>query len=87
MALVNKTDLLSMDYSYLGEPFLWYCANPSDETSGMDFSYLGEPFVINPGASFSQNISKVNTASWWSRVKKIGGKLITDIQKINQTEP
>jgi hypothetical protein len=48
MAIPNKTDLQTMDFSYLGEPFVDVPANVAIVTTTMDYSYLGEPFVTNP---------------------------------------
>jgi len=84
MAIVDRDDLVTMDYSYKGEPFVWISANPANELYSMDLSFQGLPFAVNQNRL---NIDKANSASWWSKVKKIGGKLITDINKVNSTEP
>jgi hypothetical protein len=86
MGLPTSTELKSMDYSYRGEPFVWISANNSINLSTMDYSYNGEPFVVNPGIA-PHNIRNVNTVSWWLKVKKFGGKLISDINKVNTIEP
>lgn len=44
MALPNKDDLDSLDYAYLGEPFINIEAK-SLNTQNLDYAYLGEPFV------------------------------------------
>lgn len=48
MSLPTDTDLKTMDYSYLGQPFIMVPAKPTIDTSTMDISYLGQPFVTNP---------------------------------------
>ena len=51
MALPNKTELQTMDYSYAGLPFVDVPASGSIDTFTMDYSYSGLPFVTNPGVS------------------------------------
>lgn len=48
MALPIKTDLVKMDTSYLGRPFVSVPAKATILTTPMDISYLGQPFVTNP---------------------------------------
>jgi hypothetical protein len=47
MALPTKTDLLTMDYSYQGQPFVDVPAQDSIVLSTMDYTYQGQPFVRN----------------------------------------
>jgi hypothetical protein len=86
MGILTPAEIKSMDYSYKGEPFVWITANDSIDLYTMDYSYKGEPFVVNSGME-SHNLNKVNTVSWWTKVKRFGGKLIVEINKVNQTEP
>jgi len=51
MALPNKTDLQTMDYSYQGQPFVNVPAKSSIDLTTMDHSYQAQPFVGNPAAS------------------------------------
>jgi len=51
MALPTKTDLVKMDYSFNGEPFVDVPGNSSIDLMTMDWSYLGEPFVRNPSGN------------------------------------
>ena len=44
MALPNKTNLETLDYAYLGAPFVNVEAK-SLSTSTLDYAYLGAPFV------------------------------------------
>ena len=48
MALPNKTDLQTMDYSYQGQPFVNVPSKSSIDLTTMDYSYQGQPFVGNP---------------------------------------
>lgn len=48
MSIPKKTDLLTLDYSYLGEPFCNVAANCNTDSNGLDYSYLGEPFWSAP---------------------------------------
>ncbi|MFA6973987.1 MAG: hypothetical protein WC238_04610 [Parcubacteria group bacterium] len=68
MALVKRSDLMSMDCSYLGEPFVWVTANPLDDLMGMDKSYLGSPFVTNGGVVYH----RVIRVSWGNVNKFLG---------------
>jgi hypothetical protein len=45
MALPTRDNLLTMDFSYMGEPFVQVAAKSSVDTDGLDYSYLGEPFT------------------------------------------
>ena len=51
MALLTDIDLKTLDYSYLGQPFVFVPANITIDTPTMDYSYLGQPFVTNYGQS------------------------------------
>lgn len=80
MAQFNRKNILTMDFSYHGEPFVFLSSNPSDDLSGMDFSYQGEPFVSNwlPGSKIKQiHTSPYNTigkihGTGKSKIKKLG---------------
>lgn len=48
MAIPNKTDLETMDYAYLGQPFVYVAAKTGMNLPSMDYAYLGQPFVVNP---------------------------------------
>jgi hypothetical protein len=45
MSLPNAADLGTLDYSYLGEPFVDVETKSGQNTNSLDFSYLGLPFV------------------------------------------
>lgn len=53
MALPTDEDLKTMDYSYLGQPFVFVPAKVTIDTETMDYPYLGQPFVTNPAQSQS----------------------------------
>jgi hypothetical protein len=76
----------TMDHFYNGEPFVNVYLHEENLLS-MDYFHDGEPFISVNRMVNAQNIKTVNTASFWSRVKKFGGKLIPEIKKVNQTEP
>lgn len=86
MALPTQTSFKTLDIHKNGLPFI--CL---DLTGGncytMDYHQNGLPFVFNSLTGENHNIKKVNSVSWWSRVKKFGGKLTADINKVNTTEP
>lgn len=44
MAQVTKNDLLKMDFTFMGEPFVQVEAKPLD-TLNLDYTFMGEPFV------------------------------------------
>jgi hypothetical protein len=51
MALPSNTDLATLDYAYLGQPFVQVEAKSLD-TETLDIAYLGQPFVaVGPGAA------------------------------------
>jgi hypothetical protein len=45
MTTPSKDNLLTMDYAYLGVPFVNVQTKDSQTTSSLDFAYLGLPFV------------------------------------------
>ena len=48
MSLPTQTELKTMDYSYLGQPFVNVPAKTGMALSTMDYAYLAQPFVPNP---------------------------------------
>lgn len=51
MALPSNTDLASLDYAYLGAPFV-QVESKSLSTTNLDVAYLGAPFVaVSPTAA------------------------------------
>ena len=85
MGLLDQNDLISLDYSYLGEPFLFVAADPDIDLLSMDYSYLGEPFVSNWVTGTATNkIKKIHTSPW-SKIKNIFGKSISGIKTIAST--
>jgi hypothetical protein len=61
MALPNKSNLVTMDYSYLGQPFVEVPAKDSIVLTTMDYSYLGQPFVRNPAGAGAASIALTGT--------------------------
>jgi hypothetical protein len=86
MASPSFSAEFTMDHFYNGEPFVYVHLHEENLLS-MDYFHNGEPFISSNQMDIAQNIKTVNTASFWSRVKKFGGKLIPGINKINKTEP
>jgi hypothetical protein len=56
MAFPTSTDLLTMDYSQNGMPFVNIPASGNIDTFTMDYSQNGLPFVTNPSVSGPSNI-------------------------------
>lgn len=48
MSIPTQTDLVKMDYSYQGKPFVNVPAKRSVNLDSLDFSYQGQPFEGNP---------------------------------------
>lgn len=51
MALLTPTQLATMDYVYLGAPFVYVPAKSAIVLATMDYVYLGAPFVTNDYAA------------------------------------
>jgi len=47
MALPTPIELATMDYVYLGGPFVSVTTKTTTLTASMDYVYLGLPFVVN----------------------------------------
>jgi hypothetical protein len=66
MALPSETDLATLDYAYLGQPFVQVEAKSLD-TETLDIAYLGAPFVaVGPGAVTGFNVY-VNASGVWKQ--------------------
>ena len=51
MALPSNTNLATLDYAYLGQPFVQVEAKALNSVS-MDIAYLAQPFVaVGPGST------------------------------------
>lgn len=84
MALPNKTDIQTLDWSYQGLPFGDVPANGTVITTTMDWSYAGLPFVTNPapvvsGPTHLKTMFGVAKAN----IKTINGVAIANIKTIN----
>ena len=63
MAAPTKTELLTMDWSYKGQPFVDCAANATViNLATMDWSYMGQPFVSIVSAEVATN---TNDAFAW----------------------
>lgn len=51
MALPTKSDIITMDFSYNGLPFVDVPGNTTVDLMTMDWSWHGMPFVSNNAAS------------------------------------
>lgn len=78
-----RPEILSLDYSYMGLPFVMVCANPNDNQLEMDFSYYGLPFVSNCSLYLPINVNKVS----WRFVDKFLGVNSENVTKIAGVEP
>lgn len=56
MALPTKTDLQTMDYPFMGQPFVSVPAKFTVDTTTMDYPFMGQPFVTNPSASSGSTV-------------------------------
>ncbi len=60
MSLPTRDNLFGLDFSYLGEPFVFVATKPETSTEGLDYSYLGEPFLaIAPPSPYVQIIVQI----------------------------
>ena len=44
MSLPTRDDLLTMDFSYMGQPFVQTATKSGIDLNTLDYSYLGQPF-------------------------------------------
>lgn len=44
MSAPTKDDLLTMNYAFLGQPFVNVAASPSIDTRTLDWAFLAQPF-------------------------------------------
>lgn len=51
MALPTPDNLKTMDYAYLGAPFVDIPAKSSIDLKTMDYAFLAQPFVSNYGSA------------------------------------
>jgi len=86
MALPNKTDLQTLDYSYGGLPFADVESNSSVNTQTMDYSYGGLPYVTNPTGGGPAVVGPVNLKSWCgvvaANIKAINGVPLANVKSI-----
>lgn len=68
MALPSNTDLATLDYAYLGAPFVQVEAKSLDSET-LDIAYLGAPFVaVGPGAAPPAGLNVyVNVSGVWKQ--------------------
>ena len=48
MSLPTRDDLLTMDFSYMGHPFVQTATKSGIDLNTLDYSYLGQPFWAVP---------------------------------------
>jgi len=60
MSLPTPANLTTMDYAYLGQPFVNVPAKTGMSLGSMDYAYLGQPFVTNPDAPAAGTVVKIN---------------------------
>lgn len=82
MALPNKTDETTLDYSYAGTPFADVVAQSSIDTSTMDYSYAGTPFVTNPDTAAPTGPANLKTYFGIpvANIKTINGVAIANVK-------
>jgi hypothetical protein len=84
MALPTPTDLKTLDFVFLGQPFCQVPAKTAVTLAGMDYVYLGQPFVSNEGDSgptppVTSNIKFMSSVAR-ANIKAINGIPITSIK-------
>ncbi len=81
MAIPNKTNLETLDYSFKGQPFCNVPAKDIDLTT-LDYYHQAQPFAGNPfsGAEPVDNVIKINIGDVWKTF--VAGQLnIGDVWK------
>ena len=78
MSLPSQNDLLKMDFSKDGNPFVNVAGSPSIITRGMDWSEDGSPFY----ATSASNIKAMNNLSY-DYMKTIDNLSLSLIKAIN----
>ena len=81
MSLPTSTDVLTMDYSYAGLPFVDVPTKSDVNTQTMDYSYAGLPFVTNPSVSGPSNIGGWDGVSA-ANLQSLMGTQYTSIETI-----
>jgi hypothetical protein len=82
MALPSSTDVLTMDYSYAGLPFVNVPSNNTVNTQTMDWSYAGLPFVTNPALNGPANIGGFDGVTS-TNLQAVMGVTYTNLETIN----
>ena len=49
MSLPTPTELLTMNFAYQGQPFVYVAAKSAIDLKTMDYAWLAQPFVANYG--------------------------------------
>ena len=77
MSLPTRDNLLTMDYSYFGQPFVQVPAKSID-TNTMDYSYLGEPFwtISMEGGGEEPSPSIIFRRNFNSFIQRIGTRTV-----------
>lgn len=82
MSLPTQTILKTMDFSFLGSPFVSVCSKAAIVLSGMDYSSEGSPFVSNDEPALTGWKHKINGIANIN-IGKINGVLKSNISKVN----
>lgn len=85
MALPTATNLVTMNWSFNGQPFVEVPAKSTIDLTTMDWAFQGQPFVRNEyggGIAGWANIAKINGITA-SSIAKYLGIAVADIAKIN----
>lgn len=83
MALPNKTDLQTMDYRYMGKPFVSVPAKSSITTGNMDTRFMGMPFVSNEFSYGVSSLIKTVNALAKTSIKTVNSLAIASVKTIN----
>jgi hypothetical protein len=82
MALPTKTELLTLNYSWFGEPFCHVPAKSSIDLATLDYSWFGEPFAFSSEESGSSDIELAGQII----TRSVFGANATKTQSTNSSE-
>ena len=81
MAFPTSTDVLTMDYSQNGMPFVNVPTNSTVNTFTMDYSKNGMPFVTNPSVSGPTNVATFDGVTG-NNIQTLMGVPYTNIETV-----
>lgn len=78
MSLPTRDDLLTMDFSYMGQPFVQVAAKAGIDLNTLDYSYMGQPFWALPvtGGSPPVTSSVISRRYFGSLSQRVGTRTV-----------